>query len=86
VIAVKFLIKLGIGTPSAAASGAIAANTMHTVDKHIEMLEEIGRKDPMYKFMDPGFLANLYKPLVGPMTSSSELRVEQRKGQLLNNS
>mmetsp|Transcript_11840 Transcript_11840/g.17074 ORF Transcript_11840/g.17074 Transcript_11840/m.17074 type:complete len:679 (+) Transcript_11840:144-2180(+) len=67
----------GIGTPSAAASGAIAANTMNTVDKHIEMLEEIGRKDPMYKFMDPGFLANLYKPLVGPMTPSSELRVEQ---------
>lgn len=70
-------INLGIGTPSAAASGAIAANTMTTIDKHIEMLEEIGKKDPMYKFMDPGFLANLYRPIVGPMTPSSELRVDQ---------
>jgi len=67
----------GIGTPSAAASGAIAANTMTNVGKHIEMLEEISRKDPLYKFMDPGFLANLYRPFVEQLTPSSELRVEQ---------
>jgi hypothetical protein len=70
-------LNTGIGTPSAAASGAIAANTMTTVDKHIEMLQEIGKKDPMYKFMDPGFLANLYLPIVGPITPSSELKIEQ---------
>ncbi len=68
---------IGIGTPSAAASGAIAANTMTTVNKHIEMLQEIGKKDPMYKFMDPGFLANLYLPIVGQLTPSSELKIEQ---------
>ena len=66
----------GIGTPSAAASGAIAANTMNPVGKHIEMLQEASEIDPMYKFLDPGFLANVYRPFVEGMTPSPELRVE----------
>ena len=64
----------GIGTPSAAASGVIAANTMTTVDNHIAMLKEASELDPQYKFLDPGVFANLYKPLVGPLTPSKELR------------
>lgn len=67
----------GIGTPSAAASGAIAANTMNPVGKHIEMLHEIAQKDPLYKFMDPGIFANMYTPFVSGLTPSPELRVEQ---------
>lgn len=66
----------GIGTPSAAASGAIAANTMNTVSKHIEMLKEASLRDPLYKFLDPGPLANLYRPFVEGLTPSRELRVE----------
>ncbi|KAH8048542.1 all-trans-retinol 13,14-reductase [Aureococcus anophagefferens] len=37
----------GIGTPSAAASGVIAANTIVNVETHIAMLEETAKKDPM---------------------------------------
>jgi phytoene dehydrogenase-like protein len=66
----------GIGTPSAAASGVIAANTMNPVGKHIEMLAEASKRDPMYKFLDPGPFANLYRPFVEGMTPSAELRVE----------
>merc|ERR1712194_823312 len=58
----------GIGTPSAAASGAIAANTMNDVGSHIEMLKEASNRDPMYKFLDPGPLANLYRPFVQGLT------------------
>ena len=64
----------GIGTPSAAASGAIAANTMNSVDKHIALLQEASQRDPMYQFLDPGILANLYRPFVEPFTPSPELR------------
>jgi phytoene dehydrogenase-like protein len=53
----------GIGTPSAAASGAIAANTMTHVDNHIAMLKEASKKDPMYGFLDPGFMGEIYKPI-----------------------
>lgn len=67
----------GIGTPSAAASGAIAANTMNPVGKHIEMLKEASMRDPMYKFLDPGPLANLYRPFVEGLTPSAELKVER---------
>lgn len=66
----------GIGTPSAAASGAIAANTMNPVGKHIDMLKEASQRDPMYKFLDPGPLANLYRPFVEGLTPSPELKVE----------
>lgn len=68
----------GIGTPSAAASGVIAANTMTSVDNHIAMLKEVSERDPQYKFLDPGFAANLYKPIVGPITPSPELRGLQK--------
>jgi phytoene dehydrogenase-like protein len=67
----------GIGTPSAAASGAIAANTMTHVDNHIALLKEAGARDPMYKFLDPGFMAEVYKPLVQGFTPSAELRSER---------
>ena len=69
----------GIGTPSAAASGVIAANTMTDVGSHIEMLREISRKDPMYKFLDPGLLADIYKPLVQGRTPSMELRSPEER-------
>ncbi|GMI16468.1 hypothetical protein TrLO_g9287 [Triparma laevis f. longispina] len=68
----------GIGTPSAAASGIIAANTMNSVGKHIDMLKELSLRDPLYKFLDPGPLANLYRPFVEGMTPSRELRVEEK--------
>jgi phytoene dehydrogenase-like protein len=67
----------GIGTPSAAASGAICANTMNPVSKHLELLKEASKNDPMYKFLDPGILGDIYKPLVEWTTPSPELRVEQ---------
>ena len=66
----------GIGTPSAAASGAIAANTMNPVSKHLDMLKEASMRDPMYKFLDPGFMGQIYKPFVEGFTPSPELRVE----------
>lgn len=64
----------GIGTPSAAASGVIAANTLTHVDNHIDMLREIAAKEDIYRFLDPGPLAELYRPLVGWRTPSEELR------------
>ena len=64
----------GIGTPSAAASGAIAANTLTTVDKHLELLKEGSKRDPMYNFLDPGLFGEIYKPFVGWSTPSAELR------------
>ena len=67
----------GIGTPSAAASGAIAANTMTHVDNHISLLKEASKKDPMYGFLDPGFMGEVYKPLVSAFTPSKELRTER---------
>jgi len=39
---------LGIGTPSAAASGVIAANTMTNVENHIRMLKETAAKVYLY--------------------------------------
>ncbi|GKY94206.1 hypothetical protein MPSEU_000386600 [Mayamaea pseudoterrestris] len=66
----------GIGTPSAAASGAIVSSSLHPVKKHIEMLQEASKIDPMYKFLDPGFMANVYLPFVEGLTPSPELRVE----------
>jgi hypothetical protein len=49
---------------------------MNPVGKHIEMLKEASERDPMYKFLDPGMLGNIYLPLVGGLTPSKELRVE----------
>ncbi|GMI41793.1 hypothetical protein TrCOL_g3697 [Triparma columacea] len=68
----------GIGTPSAAASGIIAANTMNNVGKHIDMLKELSQRDPLYKFLDPGPYANMYRWAVDGMTPSKELRVEEK--------
>ncbi|KAL9185055.1 hypothetical protein ACHAXT_002832 [Thalassiosira profunda] len=67
----------GIGTPSAAASGAIAANTMTDVDNHLKMLSEASKKDPMYKFLDAGIMGQVYKPLVQGFTPSAELRTDR---------
>lgn len=67
----------GIGTPSAAASGVIAANTMNPVGKHLDLLKEASKTDPMYKFLDPGLVGDLYRPIVEGFTPSPELKVEQ---------
>jgi len=67
----------GIGTPSAAASGAIAANTMTHVDNHLKLLKEASKRDPMYGFLDAGIMGQVYKPLVQGMTPSAELRTDQ---------
>jgi phytoene dehydrogenase-like protein len=67
----------GIGTPSAAASGAIAANTMNPVGKHLDMLAEASKRDPLYKFLDPGLFGSIYRPFVEGFTPSPELKVEQ---------
>ena len=64
----------GIGTPSAAASGVIAANTLTPVGKHMDMLKEIASRHDIYKFLDPGPMANLYMPFVESGTPSVELR------------
>ncbi len=70
----------GIGTPSAAASGVIAANTLNPVGKHLDMLKELSGRDPMYKFLDPGFLGHsVYRPLVEGLTPSPELKVESKE-------
>jgi hypothetical protein len=69
----------GIGTPSAAASGVIAANTMTPVGKHIDMLKEISQRHDIYKFLDPGPMANLYMPFVESSTPSVELRGVQEE-------
>jgi hypothetical protein len=54
---------------------------MNPVGKHLEMLKEASKNDPTYKFLDPGFLGDIYKPLVEGFTPSPELRVEQTQGQ-----
>jgi len=69
-------LRFEIGTPSAAASGAICANTMTSVDKHLSMLHEASKRDPLYKFLDPGVMGQIYKPLVQSFTPSPELRIE----------
>ena len=66
----------GIGTPSAAASGAIAANTLTTVDKHLNLLKEASQRDPLYNFLDPGLFGQVYKPFVQWSTPSPEFRTE----------
>lgn len=50
---------------------------MNSVDKHISILKEASKRDPLYKFLDPGPLANVYELLVGGLTPSPELRVEE---------
>ena len=64
----------GIGTPSAAASGAIAANTLAPVGKQIELLRKTAQRIPQYKFLDPGPIGALYEGLIGWSTPSQELR------------
>ena len=44
------------------------------VGKHIDMLKEISNKHDIYKFLDPGPMANLYLPFVESSTPSVELR------------
>merc|ERR1719217_1264056 len=66
----------GIGTPSAAASGAIAANTMHPVSEQIRLLKQTAEREPKYGFLDPGPIGSLYEGLVGWTTPSGELRGE----------
>ena len=39
--------------------------------------KEIAGKDPVYSFLDPGPLANVYTPLVGWRTPSAELRGQE---------
>jgi hypothetical protein len=50
---------------------------MNPVSKHLELLKEASKNDPMYKFLDPGILGDIYKPFVEGFTPSPELRVEQ---------
>jgi phytoene dehydrogenase-like protein len=64
----------GIGTPSAAASGAICANTMNSVNEHMKLLKETSQVDPLYRFLDPGLVGDIYMPLVSGNTPSTELR------------
>ena len=65
----------GIGTPSAAASGAIAANTLHSVDEHIRLLKDTAERLPKnYGYLDPGPIGEVYKLGVGWSTPSGELR------------
>ena len=49
---------------------------MNSLDVHMKMLKETSELDPLYKFLDPGFIGDLYSPLVGGATPSAELRVE----------
>merc|ERR1719217_300146 len=64
----------GIGTPSAAASGAIAANSIHSVSEHIRLLKQPAEREPKYDFLDPGPIGSLYEAAVGWTTPSQELR------------
>jgi len=64
----------GIGTPSAAASGAIAANTLHPVGEQIRLLKATAAREPKYSFLDPGPIGSLYEAVVGWTTPSQELR------------
>jgi len=68
----------GIGTPSAAASGALAASTLQPVGKHMAMLKEASQINPVYKFLDPGPLGKAYELITAPLTPSPELRVAPR--------
>jgi len=47
---------------------------MTNVESHIAMLKEISAKDPLYQFLDPGFMSNVYLPFVSARTPSAELR------------
>lgn len=71
----------GIGTPSAAASGAIAASSLQPVGKHMEMLRQAAQHGSgVYRFLDPGPLGNVYELLTAPLTPSPELRGGERGG------
>jgi hypothetical protein len=52
---------------------------MNPVGKHLDtgMPKEASQNDSMYKFLDPGFRGQIYKPFVEGMTPSPEPRVEQ---------
>jgi len=64
----------GIGTPSAAASGAIAANTLHPLSEHMRMLQDIAKREKTYSFMDPGPIGSAYAAVLDGRTPSEELR------------
>merc|ERR1712046_182908 len=63
----------GIGPPSAAASGAIAANTLHPVSEQMRLLKETAKREPRYRFLDPGPIGSFYEAVVGRFTPSGEL-------------
>jgi len=72
----------GIGTPSAAASGAIAANSMHPVSEHIRVLKDTAKRFPdNYGYLDPGPIGSVYEAAVGWSTPSGELRGEAEYGE-----
>jgi len=70
----------GIGTPSAAASGAIAANSIHPVSEHIRLLKDTAKREPKYSFLDPGPIGSVYEAAVGWSTPSGELRGQEDDG------
>ena len=49
---------------------------MTPVADHIAFLKNTAAKSDQYKFMDPGFMANLYMPLVSGNTPAQELKVD----------
>jgi len=71
----------GIGTPSAAASGAIAANSMHSVSEHIRLLKDTAKRFPdNYGYLDPGPIGSAYEAAVSWSTPSGELRGVEEYG------
>jgi hypothetical protein len=50
--------------------GHLCQHHENHVSKHIALLKETSQRDPLYKFLDPGLLANLYTPLVVGLTPS----------------
>jgi len=64
--AIIFVLSRCIDTPLAAASSAITTNTMTHMENHISLLKmkrRIRKKIPTYWFLNPGPLAELYKPI-----------------------
>ena len=49
---------------------------MTPVADHIAYLKNTASMSDQYQFMDPGFMANLYMPLVSGGTPSDELKVD----------
>ena len=58
--------------------GRDLANTMTDVGSHIKG-PQISRETDKHKFLDPGLLADIYKPLVQGRTPSMELRSPEER-------